>query len=59
MFSIFPAHGSQQLFLFLPPAKVTHQRKNKQRSAAEKSHLSEKVDFPTRCGGFFIPLRLK
>ena len=41
------------------PAKVTHQRKNKQRSAAEKSHLSEKVDFPTRCGGFFIPLRLK
>jgi len=41
------------------PAKVTHQRKNKQRSAAEKSHLSEKVDFPTRYGGFFIPPRLK
>jgi len=57
MFFIFPAHGSQQLFL--PPAKVTHRRKNKQQSAAEKSHLSEKVDFPTRYGGFFIPLRLK
>ncbi|MEF2716735.1 MAG: hypothetical protein U0N34_04095 [Oscillospiraceae bacterium] len=124
MYFIFPAHGSDQLFLFMPPAgaflfiakerstvvsagfqpfarrenrdasskppccirhrrrfgilfvavdksmppetkklpaKVTHRRKNKpsQRSAAEKSHLSEKVDFPTRCGGFFIPPRLK
>jgi hypothetical protein len=38
-----------------PPEK----KQASQRSAAEKSHLSEKVDFPTRYGGFFIPPRLK
>ncbi|WP_456360456.1 hypothetical protein [Vescimonas sp.] len=125
MFFIFPAHGSQQLFLFMPPAGaflsiakerstvvsagfqpfarrenrdtsskppccIRHRRRfggfayflplltksvppetkkatgkshppEKKQAAicCRKSHLSEKVDFPTRYGGFFIPLRLK